>query len=83
VCGALNGCAFDLGESATTCTAAGTKTIVGACAADPYACAPGYVCVGSGDCRKWCTGLTTCPAGTTCKFGPRVYGGINYGFCLP
>jgi len=52
-CGA-SGCGF-LDATTTTCSAAGTGKGAGGCgSSDPNGCAPGYVCLSTGECRKWC-----------------------------
>lgn len=83
-CGSSTTCLFT-SSTATTCAAAATSTTAGTCAADPFACAPGYVCVGTGDCKRWCRiGFTgDCPTGKTCgklTTAPTI-GTIEYGVC--
>lgn len=84
VCGSSTTCLFS-SSTATTCAAAGTSTTAGSCASDPFTCAPGYVCVGTGDCRRWCRiGFAgDCPTGKTCgklTTAPTITG-IEYGVC--
>ncbi|MBI2390689.1 MAG: hypothetical protein HYV09_13955 [Deltaproteobacteria bacterium] len=87
-CGASTTCLFT-SSTATTCAAAATSTTAGSCAADPFACAPGYVCVGTGDCKRWCRiGFAgDCPTGKTCgklsfpDGGAPTIGTIEYGVC--
>lgn len=84
VCGASTTCLFS-SPTQTTCAAAGTSTTAGSCASDAFTCAPGYICVGTGDCRRWCrVGFTgDCPTGKTCgklTTAPTI-SGIEYGVC--
>jgi hypothetical protein len=83
-CGASTTCLFPT-ATATTCAAAGLSTTATSCASNPFACAPGYVCVGSGDCKRWCRiGLAgDCPGGKACNkisTAPTI-GTIEYGVC--
>jgi hypothetical protein len=84
VCGASTNCVFT-SSTQTTCAAAATSTTAGTCASDPFTCAPGYVCVGTGDCRRWCRiGFAgDCPTGKTCGklTSAPTSGGIEYGVC--
>jgi hypothetical protein len=71
-CGPSLGCYLDTSVNPyrTDCAAAGTATGAGACSSTTTTvCAPGYVCLTSGDCRKWCrVGFTTdCPTGKVCQ----------------
>ena len=52
LCGGSTTCLFS-SPTTTTCAAAGLSTTAGTCAADPFTCAPGYVCVNTGDCTRW------------------------------
>lgn len=84
VCGASTTCLFS-SSTATTCAAAATSTTAASCASDGFACAPGYVCVGAGDCRRWCRiGFAgDCPSGKTCgklATAPTI-ATIEYGVC--
>ncbi len=84
VCGASTTCLFP-SATTTTCAAAGLSTTATSCASNPFACAPGYVCVGTGDCKRWCRiGLAgDCPGGKTCNklsTAPTI-GSIEYGVC--
>lgn len=84
LCGAATTCLFS-SPTTTTCAAAGLSTTAGSCASDPFTCAPGYVCVNTGDCKRWCrVGFTgDCPGGKTCGLlstKPKI-GGIEYGVC--
>ncbi len=68
----------------TDCAKAGTATSTGACSSDPTACAPGYACLTTGDCKHWCrVGFSDCGAGQTCSgFGtPLMVGSVEYGVC--
>jgi hypothetical protein len=66
-CGADRGCVFTAATT-TTCSGAGDGTTAASCATNRFACAPGYLCVGTGDCRRFCRmGIAgDCPAGKTC-----------------
>lgn len=84
VCGAFTTCLFP-SPAFTTCAAAGFSTTAASCTSDPFACAPGYVCVGTGDCKRWCRiGLAgDCPGGRACNklsTAPKI-GTIEYGVC--
>jgi hypothetical protein len=84
VCGASTTCLFP-SSTMTICAAAGLSTTATSCASNPFACAPGYVCVGTGDCKRWCRiGLAgDCPGGKTCNklsTTPKI-GTIEYGVC--
>jgi len=84
LCGASTTCLFP-SSTTTTCAAAGLSTTATSCASNPFACAPGYVCVGSGDCKRWCRiGLAgDCPGGRPCNSlssAPKI-GSIEYGVC--
>jgi hypothetical protein len=84
LCGASTTCLFS-SPTTTTCAAAGLSTTAGSCASDPFTCAPGYVCVNTGDCKRWCRiGFTgDCPGGKACgtlSTNPKI-GGIEYGVC--
>jgi len=84
VCGASTTCLFS-SPTTTTCAAAATSTTAGSCATDGFACAPGHVCVGTGDCRRWCRiGFAgDCPTGKTCgklTSAPTI-ATIEYGVC--
>lgn len=83
-CGASTTCLFP-SPTTTTCAAAGLSTTATSCASDPFACAPGYVCVGTGDCKRWCRiGFAgDCPGGKACNrlsSAPKI-GSIEYGVC--
>ncbi len=85
-CGKM-GCGF-LDTTTTTCSAAGTGTGIGACGASaPNNCAPGYVCLSSGDCKKWCRMSGSDCGGAACgklTFSGGLspsYGGVEYGVC--
>lgn len=88
-CGAGLGCYPDNATPVgTDCAAAGTATGPGGCTGtpqnDPTKCAPGYACLQTGDCRKWCrVGFSTdCPSGTCTGFGtPFFVDGLEYGVC--
>jgi hypothetical protein len=86
-CGS-QGCTLD-GEGSSACVGAGSATGTGACSSDPNACAPGYVCLSSGDCLHWCRvgGSSSDCSGTggTCQsFSTPVYkGSVEYGVCAP
>jgi hypothetical protein len=83
-CGSQSCTILDDGTSA--CIAAGSGTTKGSCSdSNPY-CAAGYVCVGTGDCLKWCrVGSSTDCSGTsgTCTgfSTPVMYMGAEYGVC--
>jgi hypothetical protein len=84
---ALSGCSF-LDSTTTTCAAAGTGKGAGACGStDPNACAPGYVCLSTGDCRQWCRmtgsdcGTGTCGKLTLADGSSPTYLGTEYGVC--
>lgn len=84
LCGAFTTCLFP-SPAVTTCAAAALSTTASSCATDPFACAPGYVCVGTGDCKRWCRiGLAgDCPGGKACNrlsTAPKI-GTIEYGVC--
>ncbi len=87
-CGAGLGCyTFQTasGGVTTDCYPVGTATGANGCASNQSACAPGYVCLTSGDCRRWCrVDKNDCPSGTSCtSLTPNVVvNGINYGVCL-
>jgi hypothetical protein len=81
-CGGGAGC-FLAGGTAD-CVPAGLGVGVGACASDPFACAPGYVCLSDDSCRKWCrVGLNDCTSGQSCVqlSGPVTYKGYTWGTC--
>jgi hypothetical protein len=86
-CGSQNCTLLDDGTA--TCVGAGTATGTGACSSDPNACAPGYVCLSSGDCLHWCRvgGPTSDCSGTggTCQSfsTPAYLGSVEYGVCAP
>lgn len=88
VCGASTTCLFH-SKSVTTCAAAGLSTTATSCASNRFACAPGYVCVSGGDCKRWCRiGLAgDCPGGKACTKLPvpagsePTIGTIEYGVC--
>lgn len=86
VCGANKSCFFPyLSDDTTECMAAGTSTVKGGCASNDFACAPGYTCVGTGDCFKWCRiGFPgDCPTGRMCTgfMTPILKGGVEHGVC--
>lgn len=85
VCGAKKTCFFPYSDDTTECAAAGTSTVKGGCTSNSYACAPGYVCVNTGDCFKWCRiGFPSdCPTGRTCTgfMTAITKGGTEYGVC--
>ncbi|MGZ3416609.1 MAG: hypothetical protein ACXWUG_10315 [Polyangiales bacterium] len=84
-CGS-QGCAL-LDDGTSACVGAGSATTKGACGSDPNACAPGYVCVSTGDCYKWCRvggSASDCSgtSGTCTGFStPAMYMGVEYGVC--
>jgi hypothetical protein len=96
ICGAGLGCyPANAAATGTDCAEAGTATGAQGCCTTPACtdtdstlCAPGYACVTSGDCLKWCRvaqGSADCP-GTTCtSFSTPLYvggpGGTEYGYC--
>lgn len=62
---------------------AGMSTGPGACATNPFACAPGWGC-SSGDCRQWCRrGDEDCPGAQSCAalVPPPIIAGVEYGGC--
>jgi hypothetical protein len=69
----------------TDCATAGTAIGPVNCSVDNTLCAPGYVCLTSNECRKWCRiGFPAdCAAGKACSpFGtPLIVGGTQYGVC--
>jgi hypothetical protein len=73
----------------TDCAKAGTSTAPGACLTDPTACSPGYACLSSGDCKKWCrvSVPSDCGTGKTCQgWAPPndiIIDGVTYGICTP
>lgn len=85
-CGSQNCTLLDDGTA--TCVGAGSAKGTGACTADPNACAPGYVCLSSGDCLHWCrvgmSGDCVSSGGTCTSFSTKVYlGSVEYGVCAP
>lgn len=86
-CGPTASCWFlDSAKGITSCVGAGASTIAGSCKSDSFNCAPGYVCIGAGDCRKWCRigHPADCASGKTCNAfsdHPTV-SGYEYGYCL-
>jgi hypothetical protein len=80
-CGTGNGCWF-VDSTTTTCISAGTGKSYGSCASDPFACAPGYECVG-GDCLKACTSDLDCSLIQYCYTltDHPMYKGTEYGVC--
>jgi hypothetical protein len=91
VCGPSLGCyPFNDPVTSTDCITAGSGTGPGGCCADAGCtdqditlCAPGFVCVTSGDCLKWCrVGFADCPLGQCAAFTTPLYvGGTEYGAC--
>ena len=86
VCGANKSCFFPyLSDDTTECAAAGTSTVKGGCASNSFACAPGHICVNTGDCFKWCRiGFPSdCPTGRTCTgfMTPIMKSSVEYGVC--
>jgi hypothetical protein len=91
VCGPNLGCyPFDDPVTSTDCVAAGSGTGTGGCCTnaacsgqDITLCAPGYVCLLSGDCLKWCRiGFSDCPSGQCAPFTTPLYvGTTEYGAC--
>ena len=80
-------CGFFTGaETYTLCRVAGAGIGVGACSGSPYACAPGYHCSPTGDCRQYCrVGVAQeCPTGKNCEpFNDHpTVGGYEYGSCV-
>jgi hypothetical protein len=68
----------------TDCSTAGTATGPGVCASDNTVCAPGYVCLTSGACRKWCrVGFSSDCGGSACTgfTTPLIVDGLEYGAC--
>jgi len=88
-CGPGLGCYPDttVTPTKTDCATAGTSTSPGACLTKTTECAPGYACLTSGDCRKWCrVGFNSdCGTGKTCGAfsapNQLFVGGIEYGVC--
>ena len=85
-CGANTTCFFPYTDDTTQCALAGTSKSTGGCASDTFACAPGYICVNSGDCLKWCrVGFASDCTGTggscTPFTTPPMRSGIEYGVC--
>lgn len=85
VCGANRSCFYPYEDDTTECVAAGKSTVKGGCASDSFACAPGYACVNTGDCFKWCRiGFPgDCSSGRTCTgfMTAIIKGGTEYGVC--
>ncbi len=85
-CGASATCIFvDSAVGKTACAAAASGTTAGSCAAEPFSCMPGYTCVGTGDCMRFCrVGFSgDCPGGKACLSftdHPKI-GAIEYGVC--
>lgn len=91
-CGATLGCYLtDQAAGKTDCATAGTGIGAVNCTAVPATpastCAPGYVCLTSGECRKWCrVGVANdCAAGKLCTgfAAPNqiFIGATEYGVC--
>ncbi len=85
VCGASVNCLF-ADATHTTCAGAGSGTGAGACSStNPFSCAPGYLCLSTNECRRWCRiGFSAdCPLGKSC--GPLTdhpkLSGVEYGVC--
>ena len=95
VCGSGLGCyQANNPATATDCAAAGAGIGIDACCVTPPCndpdpmdstkCAPGYVCLTTGDCRKWCrVGFPgDCTSGTCTGFStPFILNGTQYGVC--
>ncbi len=87
-CGATLSCYLtDQTAGKTDCAAAGTGIGAVNCTTNNSICAPGYVCLTSGECRKWCRVGTTadCAAGKACTgfAAPNqiFIGTTEYGVC--
>jgi hypothetical protein len=75
----------------TDCFGAGTGIGIGKCCTtaacldqNSALCAPGYVCLTNGDCRKWCRVSVPgdCPIGQCTGFSPPYFvGSTQYGAC--
>lgn len=77
------GCYFS-SATETVCLPAGIAKGPGTCTKNPRACAPGYTCVNSADCRRWCVTGSPCPGGTACKLSEVYWSdGRSYGWCVP
>jgi hypothetical protein len=90
-CGAGATCEAAQGGWTNCVGTTGTGTGTGDCSAtSPYACRPGYTCIGYGNgtaaCRQWCVvGAGGCMGGYRCTGFPQPLelGGLTYGFCEP
>jgi hypothetical protein len=92
VCAAALNCVFKSIQNpydySTSCVATGTGVDVGGCSnGDTTQCAPGYVCLGGSNCRRWCRlGFNDCShCAATCDDSAPVpsptIGGTAYGTC--
>lgn len=91
LCGSGLGCyPDDQTPVGTDCATAGTGVGAQACCVDSGCaqldstmCAPGYACLQSGECRKWCrVGFSDCPSSACSGFTtPLIVGGTEYGVC--
>ncbi len=85
VCGAGPNCLF-ADATHTTCAGGGTGVGASACSStNPFSCAPGYLCLSTNECRRWCRiGFSgDCPSGKTCGAltdHPKL-SGVEYGVC--
>lgn len=85
VCGAGANCLF-ADPTHTTCSGGGTGIGAAACSStNPFSCAPGYLCLSTNECRRWCRiGFSgDCPSGKTCGAltdHPKL-SGVEYGVC--
>ncbi|MBK7401544.1 MAG: hypothetical protein IPJ34_36155 [Myxococcales bacterium] len=85
VCGASTNCLF-ADTTHTTCAGAGAGIGASGCSStNPFSCAPGYLCLSTNECRRWCRiGFAgDCPSGKTCGAltdHPKL-SGVEYGVC--
>jgi hypothetical protein len=51
--------------------------------ADSRDCAPGYSCMDSGTCARWCETAQDCPSGFRCEDTDTTVAGVHFGLCRP
>lgn len=88
VCGpGVNCVVIEKGSTVTDCRGTGKGVGKGDCPTLKHTeCAPGYGCLDTFDCAKWCRsskGAADCGAGQNCTAPAVTIGGEGFGFCQP